>query len=431
MPQLARLYFHPASIPSRVVTNAVAAAGIKVEYKVVDLTKKEQKDEAFLKDVNARGQVPALVDGEVTIYESGAILRYLLNKHEDILPAGFWPKRFAARADVDKKHEFACSARAPIYKLVSEAALKVKFFGGTADPKVVEEQTVAVKKILDFAEASFFQENADFVTGPVETVADTSLQASVEMLYLVNWDFAPWPKVQSWLETRETLTPGFDGLVAMFAPIPQLYIHPASIPSRTVANAVAAAGIKVEYKVVDLTKKEQKDEAFLKDVNARGQVPALVDGEVTIYESGAILRYLLSKHEARLPAGFWPKGIVARANVDKKNEFAASARAPIYKLVSEAALKVKFFGGTADPKVVEEQTVAVKKVLDFAEASFFQENADFVTGPVETVADTSLQASVEMLRLVKWSFAPWPKVQSWFQTRKTLTPGFDGLVSMF
>eukprot|EP01104_Vermistella_antarctica_P009320 TRINITY_DN2385_c0_g1_i2.p1 TRINITY_DN2385_c0_g1~~TRINITY_DN2385_c0_g1_i2.p1 ORF type:complete len:252 (-),score=80.48 TRINITY_DN2385_c0_g1_i2:132-782(-) len=216
MVPVATIYFHPASPPARVVTNAAAAAGIELEYKVIDLTKGEHKTEDFLKNVSARGQVPALVDGDITIYESGAILRYLLAKHQDELPAGFWPKDLGARADIDKKHEFAVSARGPISKVVFNGALKEKFFGGKGDPKVVEDESVNVKKFLDFADANFFQDNADFVTGSTVTVADTSLLAAFEMLRVVKWDFAPWPKVQSWLKKRGTLTPAFNDVVALF-----------------------------------------------------------------------------------------------------------------------------------------------------------------------------------------------------------------------
>lgn len=48
-------------------------------------------------------------------------------------------------------------------------------------------------------------------------------------------------------------------------------------------------------------------------MNPNGLVPVLKDDQVTLFESGAIVRYLASRH-ARVP--FWPEDPVARAPID-------------------------------------------------------------------------------------------------------------------
>lgn len=57
---------------------ALEYKGLKYESRRMDPAKKEHKTDAYLK-INPRGKVPALQDGDFSIYESLAILTYLEN----------------------------------------------------------------------------------------------------------------------------------------------------------------------------------------------------------------------------------------------------------------------------------------------------------------------------------------------------------------
>ncbi|KAI4296117.1 hypothetical protein L6164_036102 [Bauhinia variegata] len=75
----------------------------------------------------------------------------------------------------------------------------------------------------------------------------------------------------------------------------KLYSYWRSSCSFRVRIALNLKGLKYEYKAVNLLKGEQDDPEFLK-INPVGFVPALVDGDVVVSDSYAILMYLEEKY---------------------------------------------------------------------------------------------------------------------------------------
>jgi len=67
---------------------ALEELGLPYQAQAVDLSKGEQKQPDYLK-INPNGKIPAIVDGEVTVFESGAILLYLADKTGKLLPQSY------------------------------------------------------------------------------------------------------------------------------------------------------------------------------------------------------------------------------------------------------------------------------------------------------------------------------------------------------
>lgn len=73
--------------------------------------------------------------------------------------------------------------------------------------------------------------------------------------------------------------------------------------------ALSVAGIAFEERVIPF-----ESEAFKREVghvSGTGKVPVLIDGDIRIWESLAILEYLAEKFPG---AGLWPKDVAARAH---------------------------------------------------------------------------------------------------------------------
>ena len=79
-----KFYFNGSPNPTKVAL-FLEEAGLPYEAIPVDTRKGDQFKPAFLA-VNPNGKVPAIVDGEVTVFDSNAILLYLAEKTGKFLP---------------------------------------------------------------------------------------------------------------------------------------------------------------------------------------------------------------------------------------------------------------------------------------------------------------------------------------------------------
>lgn len=81
-----KFFFHPSPNPMKA---ALLLEELQVPYELVgvDTFKGEQHTPAFRK-INPNAKVPALVDGDATVFDSHAILLYLAEKHGRFLPSG-------------------------------------------------------------------------------------------------------------------------------------------------------------------------------------------------------------------------------------------------------------------------------------------------------------------------------------------------------
>jgi len=80
-----KFYYNLAPNPTKVAL-ALEEMGLQYELVPVDTRKGEQHTPAFLA-VNPNAKVPAIVDGDATVFDSNAILLYLAEKTGKFLPA--------------------------------------------------------------------------------------------------------------------------------------------------------------------------------------------------------------------------------------------------------------------------------------------------------------------------------------------------------
>jgi GST-like protein len=79
-----QFYYHPAPNPLKIAL-FLEESGLPYETIPVDTRKGEQHMPAFLR-INPNAKTPAIVDGDVTVFDSNAILLYLAEKSGRFLP---------------------------------------------------------------------------------------------------------------------------------------------------------------------------------------------------------------------------------------------------------------------------------------------------------------------------------------------------------
>ena len=92
----------------------------------------------------------------------------------------------------------------------------------------------------------------------------------------------------------------------------KLYMHPVSNTSRPVRMFIADNNLPVEEEVVDLMTGAHHQEPYI-SLNPNRQVPTLVDGDLVLGESSAILKYLADKFDLAA----YPKDLKKRAKVNE------------------------------------------------------------------------------------------------------------------
>ena len=184
------------------------------------------------------------------------------------------------------------------------------------------------------------------------------------------------------------------------------YTNPLSPNCRKAVSVAIQLDIELNTKVLDLTKGENKTPEYLA-INPNGLVPALVDGDVRLWESNAIQCYLASKTNNDL----WPKNNlrydIIRWQSWELAHFGSMAR----ELIFQRLLKPMFGLGGPDAERCEEidtRFAKYAKVLDdhLSRSMFLVNNqltiADFCVASSLTYKDPAKLPIGTSKNILRW-----------------------------
>ncbi len=181
------IQLHAAGTPNgKKVPIFLEELGIPYELHKVDLGKGEQHKPEFLA-LNPNGKIPALVDGDgpVTIFESGAILIYLAEKHGKFLPPSG-----QARADVLEWLMFQMSAVGPMMGQLGWARR-------SNVPAGIERFEAEVRRIYAVLEGRLAKH--PYLAGEY-SIADMATYPWATAHDFLEIDVTPYPNVRAWLD---------------------------------------------------------------------------------------------------------------------------------------------------------------------------------------------------------------------------------------
>ena len=194
-----------------------------------------------------------------------------------------------------------------------------------------------------------------------------------------------------------------------------LYGTPVSGNAYKVRLLLSLLGLEFEEANVNLMTGENRTGPFLA-LNPRGQVPVLVDGEVTVWDSQAILVYLARRHgEAWLPADPVPMAEVMQWLAVSENELLfglARARAALH------------FGRDFDLPSCQTYGRAGLKVLEQRLAG-----NDWLAAGRPTIADVACMPYAALSYMGGLPLDGHPAVRAWIDRIRAL-PGFIAMEGM-
>ncbi|XP_010259660.1 PREDICTED: glutathione S-transferase-like [Nelumbo nucifera] len=181
-------------------TNRVVAClhekGIAFEFSPVDMRSGAHKKEPFL-SLNPFGQVPAFEEGDLKLFESRAITKYIAHEYQESGTELIYkePKKMAILAvwmEVEA-HQFDPASSALAWELVFKP-----MFGMTTDAATVEQNEAKLSKVLDVYEARLSE--SKYLAGDCFTLADLHHLPNINCLMgtPVKKLFESRPHVNAW-----------------------------------------------------------------------------------------------------------------------------------------------------------------------------------------------------------------------------------------
>lgn len=195
------------------VLAALYEKDLQFELIPVDMRVGAHKQEPFL-SLNPFGQVPALQDGDLTLFESRAITSYIAEEYSEKGEKLICPGCKKVKATTKVWVEVEGQQFDPIASKIAFERIFKGMFGMTTDPAAVKELEDKLVKVLDIYESRLAK--SPFLACDCFTLADLHHLPAIH--YLMGTDsktlFESRPKVNEWVK-KITGRPAWSKVVAL------------------------------------------------------------------------------------------------------------------------------------------------------------------------------------------------------------------------
>jgi glutathione S-transferase len=197
-----------------------------------------------------------------------------------------------------------------------------------------------------------------------------------------------------------------------------LYQFPMSPASRRVVSLLAHCDLPFEQRNVDMMAGQHMSPEYL-TVNANHQVPTLLDGDLKIHESNAILRYLCNRHALE---SWYPTNDRVRARVDQWLDWTQCRFVPTMR---DIVLNEVFLGEKGDKAAAQRGREHLNELFEILENAI---GTSFLVDDTPTIADLSLASCFYQLTFAAIQPES-PKIRQWFD-RVSQLKGFQASLPM-
>ncbi|KAH9319037.1 hypothetical protein KI387_020806, partial [Taxus chinensis] len=139
----------------------------------------------------------------------------------------------------------------------------------------------------------------------------------------------------------------------------KLHGYPQSTCTTNVLASLYEKEADYEFVTVDLRTGAHKQPAFLA-LNPLGQIPVIQDGDLTLFESRAIIKYLAKKFEGK-GSNLWGSTLREQALVEQWSQVEAQSYNPAVTAIIVQAVFAPMMGGKTDEGIVQSNVEKLDK----------------------------------------------------------------------
>lgn len=183
------LYGSPRSSAGRCYWT-LEEAGVPYILKEVDMKNKEHKSAEFLK-INPMGKVPAMIDGDTTLFESMAINFYIADTYK---------KELLGENNTDRGlvHQWSFWATSELQGPIIEVFIQKVFVPeDKRDNNIIENNLKKLPNLLSVLNNSL--NDKKYLVGNQFTLADLNTATVASICPMIGVDLELYPNVKTWL----------------------------------------------------------------------------------------------------------------------------------------------------------------------------------------------------------------------------------------
>lgn len=156
--------------------------------------------------MNPNGRVPTIQDGDLTLWESNAIVRYLAAKHGD---EALWPSDLAHRADLDRWMDWQQTTLNPAFTPVFWGLVRTA--PEDRDQSAIQAAVGASCNAIAMLEHKLGTQN--WLGGDAMSIADIPLGPNIHRFFNLDFERPNLPNVRAWYD-RMCERPAFQKHIA-------------------------------------------------------------------------------------------------------------------------------------------------------------------------------------------------------------------------
>nr|CAD7576220.1 unnamed protein product [Timema californicum] len=193
------LYYRPGSPPCRAVVLLIKMLGLDVNYILKTHSLSDPEKQEFLK-INPQHCIPTLNDKGFILWESRAILGYLVDQYAE--DDSLYPKDPKKRAVINQRMYFDIST---LYQRLQDTYMpRILHRESSIDPVTQSKFEEALSILNELLEGH------DWVAGSDFSIADISLAVTVSTAEVILGDLSKYPRVEAWLERAKLKIPTYE-----------------------------------------------------------------------------------------------------------------------------------------------------------------------------------------------------------------------------